>query len=236
MSKKKLKRFKELESLERVIQPRLEEVYKTEYSLKGKWVKEFFKNNNPITLELGCGKGEYTVNLAKRYPGRNFIGVDIKGARIWKGAKTADELGLTNVAFIRTNIELIESFFTADEVEEIWITFPDPQLKKSRNKKRLTSPRFLNLYRNLLVDKGIIHLKTDSLEMHQYTARLVGHNELEVIKQTTDLYNSGHDDDILSIKTFYEQQFLAEGCNITYISFILPVNKTIEDFPEDEQE
>lgn len=218
--------------MDRVIQPRLEEVYKTDHALKGKWAEKFFQNNNPITLELGCGKGEYTVNLARRYPERNFIGVDIKGARIWKGAKTANESELTNVAFIRTSIELIESFFTVGEVEEIWITFPDPQLKKSRNKKRLTAPRFLNLYRNILVDKGAIHLKTDSLEMHEYTSSLVNHNELEVIKQTKDLYNSGFVDDILSIKTFYEQQFLAEGCNITYISFLLPSNNTIKEIPE----
>lgn len=236
MSKKKLKRFKELESLDRVIQPRLEEVYKADYPLKGKWSEMFFRNNNPITLELGCGKGEYTVNLAELYPERNFIGVDIKGARIWKGAKTAIDSELKNVAFIRTNIELIDSFFATEEVEEIWITFPDPQLKKSRNKKRLTSPRFLNLYRHILVDNGRIHLKTDSIEMHQYTADLVRHNVLEVVRQTEDLYNSGIVDDILGIKTFYEQKFLAEGCNITYILFLLPSSKTIMDIPEDEQE
>lgn len=236
MSKNKLQKFKEMEAFERVIQPGFEEVYQKDYLLKGNWAGQIFQNNNPVTLELGCGKGEYTVNLAMRYPERNFIGIDIKGARIWKGAKTANELQLKNVAFLRTRVELIQSFFAQDEVEEIWITFPDPQLKKRRNKKRLTASRFLNLYRSFLVDQGKIHLKTDSDVMHQYTVDLVKHNELKILQQTMDLYSSGFDDDILSIKTFYEKQFLDEGDKITYISFLLPSKKPIVEIPEDEQE
>lgn len=225
-----------METLERVIQPAFEEVYQKDYSLKGKWAEEIFHNANPITLELGCGKGEYTVNLAMKYPDRNFIGIDIKGARIWKGAKTANELQLKNVAFLRTRIELIQSFFAENEVEEIWITFPDPQLKKRRNKKRLTASRFLNLYRGFLIDKGRVHLKTDSDALHLYTVDIVRYNKLEILLETKDLYHSGFDDDILSIKTFYEQQFLDEGDKITYISFLLPSDKAIVEIPEDEQE
>jgi len=225
-----------MEAFDRVIQPGLEEVYKKDYVLKGKWAVEFFQNSNPITLELGCGKGEYTVNLAKRYPERNFIGIDIKGARIWKGAKTANEMDLKNVAFLRTRIELIQSFFGKDEVEEIWITFPDPQLKKKRNKKRLTAARFLNLYKIFLIDNGLVHLKTDSDILHHYTRKLLEHNKLKILQQSDDLYQSGFDDDILRIKTYYENQFLDEGCKITYISFQLPSQGQIEEIKDDEQE
>ena len=225
-----------MEAFDRVIQPGFEEVYKTDYVLKGKWAEELFQNSNPITLELGCGKGEYTVNLAKRYPDRNFIGVDIKGARIWKGAKMAEELNLKNVAFLRTRIEMIQSFFAKDEVEEIWITFPDPQLKKKRNKKRLTASRFLNLYKNFLIDNGLVHLKTDSQVLHHYTRELLEHNKLNIVRQSDDLYQSGFDDDVLHIKTFYENQFLSEGCKITYISFQLPSLGLIEEIKDDEQE
>jgi len=223
-----------MEAFDRVFQPGFEEVHNSDYHLKGKWDREVFHNSNPITLELGCGKGEYTVNLAARFPERNFIGVDIKGARIWKGAKTANERNLKNVAFLRTRIEIIPSFFAEDEIEEIWITFPDPQLKKKRNKKRLTGARFLNLYRNILIDNGIVHLKTDSDILHLYTHEVVKFNNLPIQKLTQDLYHSEFNDDILSIKTFYEQQFLDEGSNITYISFLLPSKKNIEEIPEDE--
>lgn len=234
MSKNKLQKFKEMEAFDRVFQPGFEEIYKTDFALKGKWVEEVFHNNNPITLELGCGKGEYTVNLAKLFPERNFIGVDIKGARIWKGAKTANEMDLKNVAFLRTRVEMIQSFFAKDEVEEIWITFPDPQLKKKRNKKRLTAARFLNLYKNILIDKGLVHLKTDSDVLHHYTRKLLKHNKLKVLKQSEDLYGAGLDDDVLRIKTFYEKQFLDEGCKITYISFQLPSKGLIEEISDDE--
>ncbi len=236
MSKNKLQKFKEMEAFDRVFQPGFEEVSNSDYLLKGKWAEEVFQNSNPITLELGCGKGEYTVNLAMRFPERNFIGVDIKGARIWKGAKTANERNLKNVAFLRTRVEIIPSFFKEEEIEEIWITFPDPQLKKKRNKKRLTGARFLNLYRSILIDKGIVHLKTDSDVLYLYTHNVVKYNNLKTLKLTQDLYHSEFNDDILSIKTFYEQQFLDEGSNITYISFLLPSQKNIEEIPEDEQE
>lgn len=236
MSKNKLQKFKDMEAFERVIQPDFEEVYKKDYVLKGRWAEEIFHNSNPITIELGCGKGEYTVNLAKMFPERNFIGIDIKGARIWKGAKTANEMNLKNVAFLRTRIELIQSFFSRDEIEEIWITFPDPQLKKRRNKKRLTGARFLNFYRDFLVDNGPVHLKTDSDVLYLYTRKLVEKNKLKILRQTEDLYNSGFDDEILRIKTFYENQFLEEGCKITYISFQLPAEGEIEEISDEEQE
>ena len=236
MSKNKLKRFKDLEAFDKVYQPGYEEVYKTDYKLKGIWAEEVFQNTNPITLELGCGKGEYTVNLARLFPDRNFIGIDIKGARMWKGAKEAIEENLNNVAFLRTRIEFLQSFFAKDEIDEIWITFPDPQLKRKRNRKRLTAPRFLNTYRQFLVDNGNVHLKTDSEVLHQYTRELLVQNNIIILKQTNDLYQSGFDDKILGIKTFYEKQFLDEGLLITYISFQLPSLTQIEEIKDDEQE
>lgn len=166
-SKNKLKRFNENETFDNVIQPTREEMT-TAFEWKGKWAT-FFKNDNPITLELGCGKGEYTIDLARKYPNRNFIGVDIKGARFWRGAKTAIEEGLTNVAFLRTQIELVEYAFGKNEIDEIWITFPDPQIKYKRTKHRMTNPEFLSKYKNILVEGGFINLKTDSEFMHGYT-------------------------------------------------------------------
>lgn len=190
------------------------------FPLRGKWHNEFFGNNNPIVLELGCGKGEYTVGLARRYKDKNFIGVDIKGSRMWTGATQARTEGLDNVAFLRTNIELIDRFFTPGEVSEIWITFPDPQMKKAR--KRLTSTRFLELYRKITADKALIHLKSDSPFLYTYTHHLVKDNNLPVEIDTDDLYHSGLADDILNIRTFYEQQWLARGLTIKYIKFELP--------------
>ena len=181
------------------------------FPLRGKWHNEFFGNNNPIVLELGCGKGEYTVGLARRYKDKNFIGVDIKGSRMWTGATQARAEGLDNVAFLRTNIELIDRFFTPGEVSEIWITFPDPQMKKVR--KRLTSTRFLELYRKITADNALIHLKSDSPFLYTYTHHLVKENNLPVEIDT---------DDILNIRTFYEQQWLARGLTIKYIKFELP--------------
>lgn len=203
------------------------------FSLKGNWNDSFFKNNNPIILELGCGKGEYAVGLAGKYPDRNFIGVDIKGARMWTGAKDALEKGLDNVAFLRTNIELISHFFNAGEISEIWITFPDPQMKKVR--KRLTSTRFLQLYRSIIKPDGIIHLKTDSPFLYTYTDALVELNQMKTIINTKDLYNSDIVNDILQIKTFYEQQWLDRGLPIKYISFILDQEKELQE-PEIEIE
>lgn len=232
MGKKKLFRFAEMETFDHVIQASFDEVFKKDYKLKGNWSKDFFKNDNPIILELGCGKGEYTVGLAKQNPGINYIGIDIKGARMWRGARTALDEGIKNVAFIRTRIDLINSFFAPEEIAEVWVTFPDPQPKKYY--KRLTSTRFLGYYQKLLQNDGIVNLKTDSAELHVYTQKVVELNKLEVLVDTNDLYNSGIADNILSIKTFYEQQFLEQGKPITYIKFKLNNSIQLEE-PEDEE-
>jgi tRNA (guanine-N7-)-methyltransferase len=175
-------------------------------------------------LELGCGKGEYTVGLGTTHPDGNFLGIDIKGARMWRGAKTATEMGLRNVGFLRTRIEFINSFFGPGEVSEIWITFPDPQLKKGREKKRLTSPVFLALYSQFLAPGGVIHLKTDSRELHDYTRRVIAANDLPCESASTDIYGEGlpATDPALTIKTTYERRFLDEGKPITYLRFRLP--------------
>ena len=188
--------------------------------MKGNWNRDFFKNDNPIVLELGCGRGEYTVGLARRYADKNFIGVDIKGARMWTGATEALNEGLKNAAFLRTNIEIIDRFFAPGEVSEIWLTFSDPQMKKAT--KRLTSTYFMERYRRFLVPGGVIHLKTDSNFMFTYTKYMIEANRLPVEFITDDLYHSGMDDDILSIRTYYEQQWLDRGLNIKYIKFRLP--------------
>lgn len=219
MGKNKLKKFAEMETFDNVFQYPFAVVERDGFPLKGRWNKDFFKNDNPIVLELGCGKGEYAVGLARRFPGKNYIGVDIKGARMWTGAKAAVKDGISNVAFLRTNIELIDRFFETDEVSEIWITFPDPQMKKVR--KRLTSSRFLELYRNILIDGGIVHLKTDSPFLYTYTDAIVKLNDLPTEVNTSDLYHSDIVDDILEIKTFYEQQWLDRGLSIKYIKFHL---------------
>lgn len=221
MAKNKLKRFEENTTFPNLIQPKFEEVFRTEHPIKGKWNESFFKNEKPIVLELGCGKGEYTIGLAKQFPEKNFIGVDIKGARLWRGAKTAHENRMDNVAFVRTRIENITSFFGKDEVSEIWITFPDPQLKRINELKRLTSSVFLGLYKTFLKPQGLIHLKTDSIDLHRYTRALIDLNGLKVHSLTDDLYASVTDDPILSIRTFYEQQFLDQGLPITYLCFEL---------------
>ncbi len=213
-----------METFDHVIQASFDEVFKKDYKLKGFWAKEFFKNENPVVLELGCGKGEYTVGLAKQNPAINYIGIDIKGARMWRGARTALDEGIKNVGFIRTRIDLINSFFAQGEISEVWVTFPDPQPKKYY--KRLTSTRFLGYYQKLLKENGIVNLKTDSQELFTYTRNLVDLNKLEKLIDTNDLYNSGIDDNILSIKTFYEQQFLEQGKPITYLKFRL--NTTVE--------
>ncbi|MBE6310332.1 MAG: tRNA (guanosine(46)-N7)-methyltransferase TrmB [Bacteroidales bacterium] len=219
MGKNKLKKFAEMETFDNVFQYPFAVVERDGFPLKGRWNKDFFKNDNPIVLELGCGKGEYAVGLARRFPEKNYIGVDIKGARMWTGAKAAVKEGISNVAFLRTNIELITRFFEPGEVSEIWITFPDPQMKKVR--KRLTSSRFLELYREILIADGIVHLKTDSPFLYTYTDALVKLNELPTEVNTSDLYHSDIVDDILEIKTFYEQQWLDRGLTIKYIKFHL---------------
>lgn len=217
-SKNKLKRFKENEAFSNVIQPERDEIFEG-FNLKGKW-KGFFKNDYPIILELGCGKGEYTVGLAQRNPKKNFIGIDIKGARFWRGAKSAQEENLENVAFLRTQIELIDLLFEENEVDEIWITFPDPQIKFKRTKHRLTNPIFLKKYKHILKPKGIVHLKTDSEYMHGYTLGLLQGQEHEIIYANHDVYkNAGSPSEVLEIQTFYENQYLEQGKPITYIQF-----------------
>jgi tRNA (guanine-N7-)-methyltransferase len=232
VSKGKLLKFAEMKTFSNVLQPPFDEVFNKDFHFKGRWNKKFFKNDFPITLELGCGKGEYSVGLAKLYPERNFIGIDIKGARIWKGAKAAIDENISNVGFLRTHIDFINSFFEADEVHEIWITFPDPQPKKSQ--KRLTSSLFLSRYRKLLCTNGYINLKTDNTDLFQYTLKLAGYNKLKIDFSTNDLYASGCDDKILSIKTFYETMWLKAGLPIHYIRFQLNSNTTLMEPPDAE--
>lgn len=201
MGKDKLRKFKENETFKCLIQPCTDEVLGKDHPLKGHWGEKMFGNDRPIVVELGCGKGEYTIDLALRNPGCNYIGVDIKGARLWKGAKYATEHSLPNVAFLRTRIEFIESLFAPEEVSEIWITFADPQI--GREKKRLTSPLFLSRYRNFLKKRGIVHLKTDSRYLHEYTRAIAEQNGLEILACTSDLYgrNSG-----TSTESFFEKK------------------------------
>ena len=218
MGKDKLKRFKENETFTNLIQPKI--IFPPEDDgLKGNWKKEFFKNNNPIVLELGCGRGEYTLNLASKFPEKNFIGVDWKGARLWRGAKTAFEEKILNVGFLRIQIENIHSFFGKDEVDEIWITFPDPHLATSGEKKRLTSFRFLNLYRQFMVKQGVVNLKTDSKPLYDYSLEVLEKEKCEVLISSDDLYSKYEEDEILSIKTTYEKIWLKEGSKICYIQF-----------------
>ncbi len=233
MSKGKLAKFAELETYSHVLQPPFDEVFQKEYRLKGSWRKDFFKNENPITLELGCGKGEYTVGQAKIYGNRNFLGLDIKGSRIWKGSTESKELGLKNVGFLRTRIDHINSFFSLeDRVNEIWITFPDPQLRKSY--KRLTSSRFLNRYKEFLLPGSTINLKTDNEVLYRYTKSLAEFNNLEILAATENVYESEYLDEVLSIKTFYEKGWLDEGLRSHYIKFKLDGVKTILEPPDEE--
>lgn len=219
MGKNKLKKFGEMEQMECVFQYPYGVLSREGFPLKGRWNSDYFHNDGPIVLELGCGKGEYTVGLARRFPHKNFIGIDIKGARMWTGAKAAILEGLGNVAFVRTNIELLSHFFAPGEVSEIWITFPDPQMKKVR--KRLTATTFLNLYRTVLADGGMVRLKTDSPFLYTYTRLLTELNGIVPEVNTDDLYHSGLADDILQIRTYYEQQWLARGLTIKYLAFPL---------------
>ncbi len=229
MGKNKLARWSEFASFENVIQPEISDVASSDHKVKGRWHTQIFSNNSPLVLELGCGKGEYTVGLASKIHDHNFIGVDIKGARMWRGAKTANEQKLANVAFLRTRIEFINSFFETDEVDEIWITFPDPHTGGKNANKRLTSPEFLNSYRSFLKNKGLVHLKTDSSELFEYTKKVVLHNKLDIIFSTDDLYSEKLSDEILSITTHYEKLFLNEGLKIKYLCFSLDKEKNIED-------
>ena len=239
MGKDKIKRFLECDTFKCMVQPEFDEIFNKSYKLKGNWGKEFFGNDNPIVLELGCGRGEYTFNLAKQSPDVNFIGIDIKGARMWRGAKSATEDNMTNIAFLRTRIEFINSFFGEGEISEIWITFPDPQLKKTRVKKRLTGHLFLEMYSKFLKPDGKINLKTDCLHLHQYTAAVCEQNKLNVDFCCDNIYNNpkiDKDSALLTIQTTYEEKFLKQGMDITYIKFDLG-GKTefVEaEFPADE--
>jgi len=235
MGKGKLAKFADMATYENVFQYPFSVVEHVPFDMKGHWHEQYFHNDHPIVLELGCGKGEYTVELAKLYPDMNFIGVDIKGARMWTGATQALKEGLKNVAFLRTSIEIIDRFFAEDEVQEIWLTFSDPQMKNPR--KRLTSTYFMERYRRFLVDGGIIHLKTDSNFLFTYTSYMVEKNHLPLLFRTEDLYGTGNGETrttsqlsalnsqlekILTIQTYYESMWIARGLNIRYMKFRLP--------------
>ncbi len=219
-SKNKLKRFKENETFNNVFQPSRQDLVEGNYDLKGNWNSSVFKNNNPLVLELGCGKGEYSVALAKKFPEKNFIGIDIKGARFWRGAKTAIEENIPNVVFLRTQIELIDYSFAKNEVDEIWITFPDPQIKYQRTKHRMTNQEFLKRYKKILKPDGYVNLKTDSEFMHGYTLGLLHGEGHEIIYANHDVYkNEGSPEEVTGIQTFYEEQYLEQNKPITYIRF-----------------
>ena len=213
MGKDKLKRFAEIDTFSNVLQ------LDAGKEFKGQWATGFFKNSNPVVLELACGKGEYTVNLATMFPDKNFIGIDYKGNRIWRGAKTALEDGVNNVAFLRIQIETLLDFFAAGEIDEIWITFPDPQPQLSREKKRLTSSRFLDMYKLILKPGGYMNLKTDNDDLHAYTAEKIAELNLNLHIKTEDLYHSEFADEVLSIKTYYEKKYLKDNKNINYLKF-----------------
>ena len=224
MSKNKLKKFAEMETFHNVFQCGAQEVETSAIlAMAGHWREKYFKNDNPIVLELGCGRGEYTVGLAERNPHINYIGIDIKGARMWAGAKHAELAGMTNVAFLRTNIEMLCHFFTTDEVDEIWITFPDPQMKKVT--KRLTSTYFMERYRQVLRPDGIIHLKTDSPFLYTYTDAMVIENNYPIVVNTNNLYEANASpkiEEARCLQTHYEKQWLDRGLTIKYIAWKLP--------------
>ena len=219
-SKNKLKRFKENETFSNVIQPTREEVLNNTLTLKGNWNRDFFKNENPVVLELGCGKGEYSLNLAAMFPEKNFLGIDIKGARFWRGAKTALTEKINNVGFLRTQIELVDFIFDENEIDEIWITFPDPQIKYKRTKHRMTNPDFLNKYKKILKPNGMVHLKTDSEYMHGYTLGLLQGLGLTIEYAHHDVYGTTNaPKEVTDIQTYYESQYLAINKKITYLRF-----------------
>jgi len=221
-SKNKLKRFQDNEVFENVIQPLRSEIVEEEFQFKGKWKRDFFKNDKPLILELGCGKGEYTLGLAERNKDCNYLGIDIKGARFWRGAKTALENEMPNVGFLRTQIELVDQVFAEGEVDEIWITFPDPQIKWKRTKHRMTNPEFLNKYKHILTKEGIIHLKTDSEFMHGYTLGILEGLGHDILYAHHNIYvNHEAPEEVVGIQTFYEQLYLDKNKSITYLKFRL---------------
>jgi tRNA (guanine-N7-)-methyltransferase len=226
--KKKLIKFEQNKTFHHFFEPQLFYSKNDNFHLRSVWNNNFFRNENPITVELGCGKGEYSVELAKMFPDRNFIGIDIKGARMWKGAKDSLEQNLKNIAFVRTRVEFTPLCFAHNEISEIWITFPDPQLgPKKRTKKRLTSSRFLMYYQSFLKDNGIVNLKTDDDTLYNYTKELIGLNNLDIICDTDNLYGSVHYTDVLSIRTHYEKMWNKENKTIKYLQFRLPQDKEI---------
>lgn len=234
MGKNKLKKFEELKTFACVFEYPFARLQAEKIDIKGKWREKYFGNDNPIVLELGCGKGEYTTGLAEVFPDKNFIGIDIKGARIWKGAKHATMSGMKNVAFLRTDIELLPEFFAPSEVDEIWITFPDPQMKKVR--KRLISSRFLAIYSAVMRSAGIVHLKTDSPFLFTFASRLLDFNGINPITIDNDIYGNKTADPLKSIKTFYEQQWLSRGKKIKLVEFALPCGKEFVDPDESDIE
>ncbi len=225
MAKRKLEHFAEMKTFDHVLEVPFADIMGKSHPMKGKWREQFFKNNHPIILELGCGKGEYSVGLGKKYPNNNYIGVDIKGARMWRGAKTVQEEGIENVGFLRTRIDFIDSFFAPGEIDEIWITFPDPQPRKNRARKRLTGPMFIERYQKFLKPGGLVHLKTDSDFFFEYTLEQIEAHSYPLLEHTFDLYGEKINDldadtrEILNIKTHYETLFSAKGFKIKYLKF-----------------
>lgn len=226
MGRSKLEKFADLHTYSNVLEVEYNDIKQDNHPLRGKWNSDFFKNNNPIILELGCGKGEYTVGLAELDSSKNYLGVDIKGNRMWSGATYALENNLENVGFLRTHIELISQFFAPNEVSEIWLTFPDPQLM--RTKGRLTSTRFISSYLKFLKPNGIVHLKTDSNFLYQYTIAMAQTNNFDIIANINNIYKQEEIDQTLLIKTYYEKQWIDRGLKIKYISFVPRQNKLIE--------
>jgi tRNA (guanine-N7-)-methyltransferase len=216
--KKKLQHFQENLSFAYLFQAKYHELI-TDHHLRGRWKEDFFFNTHPIILELGCGKGEYTIGLAEKTPDKNFIGMDVKGARLWRGCKSVEEKHMKNVAFIRSQVDHITKFFSAGEVDEIWITFPDPQVKKER--KRLTSPVFLDKYREFLIPGGVIHLKTDNIGLFTYTMGILQRDSYPLLFSTDDLYHSETMDDAGTIRTYYEKIWLEQGKKICYLKFTI---------------